>query len=210
VDAASRKRASLLRVSLVGVAVLAAVLLGLLAQPGQAQSPNQQCNVNNQGHFICIDKTASPNPATVGQPIIFTITVTIDIQPGQGIGFFAGIRDTVPPSLTIVSAEASGGFQPPPPCTVTDSTVDCTVPVNEENPATVTIEAIPTQCGDFANSAFEIDEGPTSTAHFTVVGCEETPKSKAECKNGGYKEFGFKNQGQCHKTVNSPPKQRTR
>jgi hypothetical protein len=24
-----------------------------------------------------------------------------------------------------------------------------------------------------------------------------TPKSKAECKNGGYKEFGFKNQGQC-------------
>jgi hypothetical protein len=23
------------------------------------------------------------------------------------------------------------------------------------------------------------------------------PKTKAECKKGGYKEFGFKNQGQC-------------
>jgi hypothetical protein len=28
------------------------------------------------------------------------------------------------------------------------------------------------------------------------------PTSKAECKNGGYKDFGFKNQGQCIKAVN--------
>jgi CSLREA domain-containing protein len=30
---------------------------------------------------------------------------------------------------------------------------------------------------------------------------EEGPQTKAECKNGGYKEFGFKNQGQCIKAV---------
>ena len=30
------------------------------------------------------------------------------------------------------------------------------------------------------------------------------PTSKAECKNGGYKEFGFENQGQCIKAVKAP------
>jgi hypothetical protein len=35
-----------------------------------------------------------------------------------------------------------------------------------------------------------------------VVGLgEEGPQTKAECKNGGYKELGFKNQGQCIKAV---------
>jgi hypothetical protein len=27
------------------------------------------------------------------------------------------------------------------------------------------------------------------------------PTTKQECKNGGYKEFGFENQGQCIKAV---------
>jgi hypothetical protein len=27
------------------------------------------------------------------------------------------------------------------------------------------------------------------------------PQTKADCKNGGYKDFGFKNQGQCIKAV---------
>ena|SRR5215208_1682317 len=27
------------------------------------------------------------------------------------------------------------------------------------------------------------------------------PKTKADCKNGGYKDFGFKNQGECIKAV---------
>jgi len=32
----------------------------------------------------------------------------------------------------------------------------------------------------------------------------EQPQSKAECKKGGYEEFGFKNQGRCIKAVNHP------
>ena len=32
------------------------------------------------------------------------------------------------------------------------------------------------------------------------------PTSKAECKKGGYKEFGFKNQGRCIKAVNHASK----
>jgi hypothetical protein len=30
------------------------------------------------------------------------------------------------------------------------------------------------------------------------------PTSKAQCKNGGYEQFGFKNQGECEKAVNKP------
>jgi hypothetical protein len=30
------------------------------------------------------------------------------------------------------------------------------------------------------------------------------PQTKEDCKNGGYEEFGFKNQGQCIKAVNHP------
>jgi hypothetical protein len=32
----------------------------------------------------------------------------------------------------------------------------------------------------------------------------EQPQSKEDCKKGGWKEFGFKNQGQCIKAVNHP------
>jgi hypothetical protein len=30
------------------------------------------------------------------------------------------------------------------------------------------------------------------------------PQTKADCKNGGWKDFGFKNQGQCIKAVKKP------
>ena len=30
------------------------------------------------------------------------------------------------------------------------------------------------------------------------------PTSKADCEKGGYKDFGFKNQGQCIKVVKKP------
>jgi hypothetical protein len=32
----------------------------------------------------------------------------------------------------------------------------------------------------------------------------EQPQTNEDCKNGGYEEFGFKNQGQCIKAVNHP------
>jgi hypothetical protein len=37
------------------------------------------------------------------------------------------------------------------------------------------------------------------------------PKTKAECKKGGYREFGFENQGQCVAFVNrASQKERSR
>ena len=39
-----------------------------------------------------------------------------------------------------------------------------------------------------------------------VVDAQPPPTSKEQCKQGGYRQFGFKNQGQCVAFVNHPPK----
>jgi hypothetical protein len=36
-----------------------------------------------------------------------------------------------------------------------------------------------------------------AAAHSAVANTDPKPTSKADCKNGGYQTFGFKNQGQC-------------
>ena len=41
----------------------------------------------------------------------------------------------------------------------------------------------------------------SDTVFVEVVERPPKPQTEAECKNGGYKEFGFKNQGQCIKAV---------
>jgi hypothetical protein len=39
-----------------------------------------------------------------------------------------------------------------------------------------------------------------------VVDAPPFPTAKNQCKNGGWKQFGFKNQGQCIRFVNHGPK----
>jgi hypothetical protein len=41
---------------------------------------------------------------------------------------------------------------------------------------------------------------------FELVQQPPQPQTKADCKNGGYKEFGFKNQGRCIAFVNRAAK----
>ena len=41
---------------------------------------------------------------------------------------------------------------------------------------------------------------------FAVVDAQPPPTSKEQCKQGGYRQFGFRNQGQCVAFVNHPPK----
>jgi hypothetical protein len=54
---------------------------------------------------------------------------------------------------------------------------------------------------DPANAINESNESNNTSCVVTRVG-PSTPTSKAECKQGGYEEFGFKNQGQCIAFVN--------
>jgi hypothetical protein len=61
----------------------------------------------------------------------------------------------------------------------------------------ITIRVIPTSPGTYVNvashSTVRVEEP------FEVR--EPAPSDKEDCKDGGYKQFGFKNQGQCIKAV---------
>jgi len=60
-----------------------------------------------------------------------------------------------------------------------------------------TITVVPTSPGSYANVASHSDVRVEES--FEVR--EPAPSDKEDCKDGGYKQFGFKNQGQCLKAV---------
>ena len=67
---------------------------GATGEQGQAQREG-----------ISVTHTATPNPATVGRPLTFTIVVTNNSSP-QHVGF----KDFFPPSMTLVSATPGQGY----------------------------------------------------------------------------------------------------
>ena len=67
----------------------------------------------------------------------------------------------------------------------------------------LTIVATPTECGSFINRAS--NSILTVEAPFKVVGCP--PPTKEECKNGGWEDFGFPNQGRCERAWNRQNRQ---
>lgn len=76
--------------------ILASMLAAglVLALPAQAQSEPG----------ISTTQTADPNPATVGQPLTFTVTVTNDAAP-----LHVGLKDFFPEGAELVSATPSQG-----------------------------------------------------------------------------------------------------
>jgi hypothetical protein len=48
--------------------------------------------------------------------------------------------------------------------------------------------------------------GPLSSGDITVVDAPALPTTKRQCKNGGWKQFGFQSQGQCISFVKHGPK----
>jgi hypothetical protein len=185
--------------------VSGAMLFGI-GKPAQAQESEPPCDPLISGH--CLEKTATPSTATVGEPITFTITETC--PPGFNFCLLTDdprfdLVDELPSGLTVDSVVPAGPEQPSGyECSTSGNTVTCPVPriATPANPFTVTIVATPTECGSFTNTAsngFFTVEAP-----FTVEGCAPTgtPEDKQACKKGGYEEFGFKNQGQCIKAVN--------
>jgi hypothetical protein len=78
------------------VAAMLAYLFGLVpqAQAQGASTPGGECVTGG-----CLDKTASPNPVVVGQPLTFTITFTNRLCC-EDIQF---ITDTLPDSVNFES-----------------------------------------------------------------------------------------------------------
>ena len=163
--------------------VVAGVLLTLLtlvpdAGAQGASTPGGQCT-NIGGTTYCIDKTASPAQASIGQPITFTITVGPTNCLFQICAFEDTITDTLPAGVAFVSATATNTFTlfGQPTCTNAGNTVTCTnifsaftFPPPQALPSTITIVATPKQCGTFTNTATST-RGISASADFTVVGC---------------------------------------
>jgi len=182
-------------------AALAALLFCAAAllwtQQAQAQ---EACDISGTA---CLDKTADRSTVEVGEQITFTITERCTFEGCEG-GFGSPLVDTLPSGLTVDSVVAAGPLLPAGyECTTSENTVTCPNPrfVTLEQPFTLTIVATPTECGSFTNTAS--DTLFTVEATFTVEGCPPTlPTTKAQCKNGGWTDFGYPDQGTCISGVN--------
>ncbi len=62
----------------------------------------------------------------------------------------------------------------------------------------------PTDCSPPGPSEFVITY-QVASGDFKVVDAQPPPTTKDQCKGGGWKQFGFKNQGQCIAFVNQGP-----
>jgi fimbrial isopeptide formation D2 family protein len=177
----------------VGVLVFCVAAL-LLAQQARAQSvPEPPCTTN-----FCIDKTANPLSVAVGEQITFTITERCPIALACGTTY--PISDTLPAGLTLVSVEDNLADAL---CTAIGNTVECTgiIRSTPTAPFTLTIVATATECGTFTNTASSANSSGSVT--YTVVGCPPSlPTTKEQCKKGGYREFGYPDQGTCISDVN--------
>jgi len=204
------------RLLVLSATLTAALAVGLLAF---ATSAHADVACGPSGHF-CLEKTATPDPVEVGETLTFTITgfcTTGNCERRSSLG----LTDTLPEGVEFVSATATGygGTElfpiPQPTCSESAGTVTC-APVNfrfdeedgTEIPFVATIEVIPTQCGTFTNTASYVlepedlpDPGDSVSATFTVECPPTFPTSEEQCKEGGYAQFGFENQGRCIKAV---------
>ncbi len=170
---------------------------GIVVLAPQAQAaPSRQCKaINVEGDLQCLDKTVSTNQATKGESVIFT--VELSLSPGTpGLAINQEIVDILPPDVELVSATPSQGscgeFE--------EDKITCgPFNISSEIPGTVTVEAIPTKCGAFTNTATNPNRTLTVEAPFTVQGCQgqdkDKKKDKKEDKRKHHKKHHKKHKG---------------
>ncbi|MGI8904928.1 MAG: DUF11 domain-containing protein [Candidatus Sumerlaeaceae bacterium] len=120
-------------------------------------------------------KTDSPDPAIVGQPLTYTITAT-NVGTTSATGVL--VTDTLPGSVTFVSATSTGGT-----CSRNGQKVTCTLGTLQpgENDI-ITIQVIPTASGTITNTVTitsiqsDLDaQDNTDTETTTVFAGEQCP-----------------------------------
>jgi uncharacterized repeat protein (TIGR01451 family) len=171
------------RLLVLSATLTAAMLVGLL---GYATSSRADVACNE---ISCLEKTASADPVTVGQPLTFTITGSC--PPGTdpcGVSSRDGVTDTLPAGLEFVRASATGGAT----CSESAGTVTCApFSFGTAGSDVVTIEVIPTECGTFTNTATFVFPGFSNSVSETfTVNCvqpdTEAPKVTSTFpRNGG-------------------------
>ncbi len=132
------------------------------ASPEEKETVREQDQAQaRQG--ISVTQTAAPNPATVGRPLTFTVTLTNYSVP-QRFGF----KDFLPPSVTLVSVTPSQGT-----CGTSHhggNELGCTLGVVASGgSATVEVVATPTAPGTMTNTAVGLAEFTPATPANTGV-----------------------------------------
>lgn len=123
-------------------------MIGLQEEEGASASSEEAARDRAQTEGgIGVTQTATPDPATVGRPLAFTVVVTNNTFP-QHVGF----KDFLPPSVTFVSATPGQGFCGPPHHG--GNLFDCTLgTIPTGGSVAVEIVAIPTAPGTTTNLA---------------------------------------------------------
>ena len=119
-------------------------------------SNNQATDVDalNPEADVSIAKSAAPDPATLGLPLVYTLNVGNPLGPSDATNVI--VTDTMPAGVTLVSAT--------PPCTITGTTVTCalgTIPAGSFHPP-LSITVIPDQTGTIVNTA-TVSHGETDS-----------------------------------------------
>ncbi|MDP8952879.1 MAG: DUF11 domain-containing protein [Actinomycetota bacterium] len=135
-------------------------------------SPGEEEDSARIQQGVSTSQKADPDPATVGQPLTFTVSVTNHSAP-QRVGF----KDFLPPSMTLVSATPSQGT-----CGTGHhggNEVGCTLGlVPSGGSATVEIVATPTVPGTMKNTAVSLAEfTPATPANSSVANVTVNPAS---------------------------------
>ncbi len=110
---------------------------------------------------LSVTKTSAPNPATAGQPIVYTITVTND-GPSDAVG--ATIIDTVPEAITDVSV-ACGELPAAGACAVeiVDGQVLGTVDLASGTSVTIVLDAtVRSSATDGVANTVQVEPGPNA------------------------------------------------
>jgi len=126
------------------------------ASPEKVEAIREQDRAQG-GQGISITQTAEPDPATVGRPLTFTISVTNRSVP-QRIGF----KDFLPSGMTLVSVTPNQGT-----CGAGEhggNEVGCTLGVVPTGgSATIEVVATPTVAGTMTNTAVGLAEFTPAT-----------------------------------------------
>jgi hypothetical protein len=165
------------------LAVLLFCVAALLWTQQEAQAQEEPCS-----QAFCIDKSATPSTVRVGEQITFTITERCAV--GGSCEGLAPLVDTLPSGLTGVTVE---GSDPSVECSLSGNTVTCGHRFfSGAQPFTLTIVATTTECGTFTNTA-----GNTVFTESVTYTVNCLPTTKAQCKKGGFRDFGYPDQGTC-------------
>jgi hypothetical protein len=187
------------RVLMLSATLTAAVVVGLLwyATPSRADLACDQTDA------YCMEKTASAETVKVDEPMTFTIIGSCLLGDDCRGFFILGVTDTLPAGLEFFSASTNTSAT----CSESAGTVTCApLSFSQATPFVETITVIPRQCGTFTNTAtserFDSSLDLPVSETFTVECPPPLPATKEQCKNGGWREFGYPNQGTCVSDVN--------